>query len=143
MNIDFAPLADLVAERVAAAMPAAAPAAPADARALAGSDLDLWRAYTAAEVGAWLGMSAKAVYAISPERLPRTYAGGAGTSVRYLGIHLLCYLTAQEPPDVAAIAADVRRRFVEQASAVPSAVRPLRPAEARGDMATGPRRRVL
>lgn len=130
MTLDLTPLAQALAPAVAEAVAAmlSEQAAPtADGRAIPGSDLDLWRAYSAKEVGERLGLSPDAVYHIPEDRLPRTYVGGAGGRRRYLGIHVLCYMAGLDGVDVGAIAEKLRRRFIESA-APPAAVRPMRPS---------------
>lgn len=133
MTLDLSPLAEalapVLADALAVRLSEQAPSAPADDRAVAGSDLDLWRAYTAKEVGQRLGLSADAVYHIPETALPRTYVGAEGGRRRYLGIHVLCYMAGLDGVDVGAIAEQMRRRFIESA-APPAPVRPMRPAAA-------------
>ena len=58
-----------------------------------------WRLYSAKEVANVIGISDKAVYAIPEVVLPRTRTGEAQSGVRYLGLHVMCYLLGSEPLD--------------------------------------------
>lgn len=89
-----------------------------------GTDLDLYRAYTAEEAAQWIGCSRDAVYKIPESLLRPTRTGPAGGSKRFLGINILCYLTGQEPVDVEEIGRQVRESFIARA-AQPSTVRPM------------------
>ena len=68
-----------------------------------------WRLYSAREVAGLTGMSDKAVYAIPEAVLPRTRTGEAQSGVRYLGLHVMCYLLGSEPPDAELLMDEAQR----------------------------------
>lgn len=101
--MNLAPLLEELASNVAQKISGMHVAVPSMA-----SKLDPWKAYTVKEAAEILGLTPAAVYAIPDERLQRVYTGSAGTTVRFMGIHLLYHLAGQRGPSMEELLSSVR-----------------------------------
>ena len=85
---------------------------PAPMVDLADAGFDLFRSYAAAEAAEILGIQrARSLYDIDELLLPRSRVGPAGTSVRFFGLDLLCYMKGLRPVDYDAIRDEAEARL--------------------------------
>lgn len=112
MTIDLGPLTEQLTKAITQVVAEKALITEPLTQAL--SKLDVWKAYTAEEAGEFLGLSKSSIYAIPEARLKRTYTGASGSSVRFLGVHILCHLLGLPQVDAKKVGQEMIQSFLAQ-----------------------------